>query len=57
MSSTTPKKSRYTDPETFLLEIVGKADDRLGRGAAEILGGAAGAVLAGDLPDKPSFGL
>jgi hypothetical protein len=40
------KKSRHEDPQVFLLEIVGQADQRLGSGAAEILGAAAGAVLA-----------
>jgi hypothetical protein len=38
------------DPQAFLLEIVGQAEDRLGTGAAEILGAAAGAVLAVFVP-------
>jgi len=42
----TKARSKYSDPQAFLLEIVGKAESRLGRGAEEILGAAAGAVLA-----------
>ena len=38
--------TRYEDPQVFLLEIVGQAEHRLGRGAEEVLGAAAGAVLA-----------
>ena len=40
------ESSKYEDPQRFLLEIVGQAEHRLGRGAEEILGAAAGAVLA-----------
>jgi hypothetical protein len=43
---TATRKSKYEDPQAFLLEIVGQAEHRLGRGAEEILGAAAGAVLA-----------
>ena len=39
-------RSKHADPQAFLLEIVGQAEHRLGRGAEEILGAAAGAVLA-----------
>jgi len=40
------ERSKYADPQAFLLEVVGQAENRLGRGAEEILGAAAGAVLA-----------
>ncbi len=40
------KRSRYEDPEAFMLEIISRADDELGTGAAEILGAVAGAALA-----------
>ena len=40
------KRSVHEDPEAFLLEIIARADDRLGTGAAEILGAVAGAALA-----------
>ena len=40
------KGSRHEDPQVFLLEIVGQSESRLGRGAPEILGAAAGAALA-----------
>lgn len=43
---TKKKGSRHEDPQTFLLEIVGQSEGRLGTGAAEVLGAAAGAVLA-----------
>ena len=38
--------NKHQDPQVFLLEIVGQAEHRLGRGAEEVLGAAAGAVLA-----------
>lgn len=44
------RRSLYEDPEAFLLAIIEKADDRLGTGAAEMLGAAAGAVLAMFVP-------
>lgn len=40
------RRSVHEDPEAFLLEIIARADDRLGTGAAEILGAVAGAALA-----------
>jgi hypothetical protein len=39
-------RSVHGDPEAFLLEIISRADDELGTGAAEILGAVAGAALA-----------
>ncbi len=39
-------RSVQDDPEAFLLEIISRADDRLGTGAAEIIGAVAGAALA-----------
>ena len=42
----TRKRSTHEDPEAFILEIISQADDRLGTGAAEILGAMAGAALA-----------
>lgn len=39
-------RSKYEDPEEFLLDLIERADDELGTGAAEILGAAAGAALA-----------
>jgi hypothetical protein len=42
----TAKRSKHEDPQAFLLEIVSLADERIGNGSAEILGAAAGAVLA-----------
>ena len=44
------RRSMYEDPEAFLLAIIEKADDRLGTGAAEMIGAAAGAVLAMFVP-------
>lgn len=41
-----PRGSIYEDPEVFLLEIMDRADDRLGTGAAEVIGAVAGAALA-----------
>ena len=46
MTEKARKGSKHADPQAFLLEIVGQAEHRLGRGAEEILGAAAGAVLA-----------
>lgn len=40
------KRSIHEDPEAFILEVITRADDRLGTGAAEILGAVAGAALA-----------
>ncbi|MGE0706884.1 MAG: hypothetical protein AB7N76_06730 [Planctomycetota bacterium] len=40
------ERSIYEDPEEFLLEVIGRADDRMGTGAAEIMGAVAGAALA-----------
>ncbi|MBX3472243.1 MAG: hypothetical protein KF878_35780 [Planctomycetes bacterium] len=40
------RRSVHEDPEAFLLEIISRADDRLGTGAAELLGAVAGAGLA-----------
>lgn len=40
------RRSIHEDPEAFLLEVISRADDRLGTGAAEILGAVAGAALA-----------
>ena len=40
------RRSLHDDPEAFLLEIISRADDRLGTGAAELLGAVAGAALA-----------
>lgn len=40
------RRSLYEDPEAFMLEIISRADDELGTGAAEILGAVAGAALA-----------
>jgi len=40
------QRSVHEDPEAFLLEVISHADDRLGTGAAEILGAVAGAALA-----------
>lgn len=39
-------RSVHDDPEAFLLEVISRADERLGTGAAEILGAVAGAALA-----------
>jgi hypothetical protein len=39
-------RSKHKDPQAFLLEIVAQSERRLGRGAEEVLGAAAGAVLA-----------
>lgn len=44
------RRSIYEDPEAFLLAIIDKADDRLGTGAAEMIGAGAGAVLAMFVP-------
>lgn len=44
------KGKKHADPQAFLLEIVGQAEERLGSGSAEILGAAAGAVLALFMP-------
>jgi hypothetical protein len=44
------RRSIHEDPEAFLLEIMGRADDRLGTGAAEILGAVAGAALCMVVP-------
>lgn len=43
-------RSVHEDPEAFLLQIIERADDRLGTGAAEILGAVAGAALALAVP-------
>ncbi len=40
------RRSVHEDPEAFLLEVISRADERLGTGAAEILGAVAGAALA-----------
>jgi hypothetical protein len=40
------ERSKYDDPEEFLLDVIGRADERLGTGAAEIMGAVAGAALA-----------
>jgi hypothetical protein len=40
------KGSLHEDPERFLIELVSQAEGRLGRGHAEVIGAAAGAVLA-----------
>ena len=45
-ASLSRQRSRYEDPEAFLLEIISRADAELGTGAAEILGAVAGAALA-----------
>ncbi|RMG07549.1 MAG: hypothetical protein D6731_23640 [Planctomycetota bacterium] len=47
-SAEAPRRERslHEDPEVFLLEIIDRADEELGTGAAEILGAAAGAALA-----------
>jgi hypothetical protein len=44
------EKSRYEDPERFLIEVVSKAEGRLGAGTAEVVGAAAGAMLALFMP-------
>lgn len=45
-SQARPRGSIFEDPEVFLLEIMDRADDRLGTGAAEVIGAVAGAALA-----------
>jgi hypothetical protein len=40
------ERSRFEDPEAFLLSIIERADERLGTDAAEVLGAVAGATLA-----------
>lgn len=49
------RRSIHDDPEAFLLEIIGRADERLGTGAAEILGAVAGAALALIVPFAPGL--
>lgn len=40
------QRSTHEDPEAFILEIISQADDRLGTGAAEVIGAVAGAAMA-----------
>lgn len=54
-SSLARARSVQEDPEAFLLEIIDRADDRLGTGAAEILGAVAGAALALFVPFGPGL--
>jgi hypothetical protein len=49
------KRSIHEDPEAFLLEIISRADEELGTGAAEILGAVAGAALALFVPFAQGF--
>jgi len=49
------RRSKYEDPEAFLLEIIDRADDRLGTGAAEAIGAVAGAALAVFVPFASGF--
>jgi len=51
----TRARSVQEDPEAFLLEVMARADDRLGTGAAEILGAVAGAALALFVPFGPGL--
>jgi hypothetical protein len=53
--SADPRGSVHEDPERFLLQIIERADDELGTGAAEILGAAAGAALALFVPFAPGL--
>ncbi len=46
MTGKSEARSRYEDPEHFLIEVVTQAEGRLGRGKAEAIGAVAGAVLA-----------
>jgi hypothetical protein len=40
------RHSRHEDPERFLIELVTQAEGRLGHSTAQVVGAAAGAVLA-----------
>ena len=51
----TVKRSIHEDPDAFLLEIISRADEELGTGAAEILGAVAGAALALFVPFAQGF--
>jgi hypothetical protein len=49
------RRSIHEDPEAFTLEVITRADARLGTGAAEILGAVAGAALALFVPFAPGL--
>jgi hypothetical protein len=49
------RRSIHEDPEAFILEVITRADARLGTGAAEILGAVAGAALALFVPFAPGL--
>ena len=49
------RRARHADPEAFLLEVLDRAEHRMGSGSAEALGAAAGAALALFVPMGPGL--